>query len=200
MSLIDLFLNYLSRSSEITIAVLAWLSAYFMITLWIFLYRYLYINSLIKKEESSLEAMLMGNKTVRPDSILRKCTSSYKGESSIFDVCINVAQKNSTSYLSILAIISSTSPFIGLFGTVVGILETFSKLGGATSASLNVIAPAISEALVATAGGILVAIPAYSGYILLKRKAYDYLSVIEREKILLVNNMTYDNVKKADEF
>jgi biopolymer transport protein ExbB/TolQ len=193
MNLIDLFLNYLSRSSEITIAVLLWLSLYFLITLWVIIYRYLYINSLIKKEESSLESMLMGATTVRADSILRKCTSGYKGNTEIFEVCINVAQKNATAYLSILSIISSTSPFIGLFGTVVGILETFSKLGGATSASLNVIAPAISEALVATAGGILVAIPAYSGYIILKRKAYDYLSVVDRERIFMINNLTKDN-------
>ena len=192
MNIIDLFLNYLSRSSEITIAVLLWLSLYFLITLWIIIYRYLYINSLIKKEESSLESMLMGSKTVRADSILKRCTTGYSGSEAIFDVCINVAQKNATSYISILSIISSTSPFIGLFGTVVGILETFSKLGGTTTASLNIIAPAISEALVATAGGILVAIPAYSGYIILKRKAYDYLSVVEREKILLINNLAKD--------
>ncbi len=192
MNIIDLFLNYLSRSSEITIAVLLWLSLYFLITLWVIIYRYLYINSLIKKEESSLESMLMGSKTVRADSILKRCTTGYSGSEAIFDVCINVAQKNATSYISILSIISSTSPFIGLFGTVVGILETFSKLGGTTTASLNIIAPAISEALVATAGGILVAIPAYSGYIILKRKAYDYLSVVEREKILLINNLAKD--------
>ncbi len=192
MNIIDLFLNYLSRSSEITIAVLLWLSLYFLITLWVIIYRYLYINSLIKKEESSLESMLMGSTTVRADSILKRCSTGYSGSKAIFDVCINVAQKNATSYISILSIISSTSPFIGLFGTVVGILETFSKLGGTTTASLNIIAPAISEALVATAGGILVAIPAYSGYIILKRKAYDYLSVVEREKILLINNLAKD--------
>ena len=196
MNLIDLFLNYLSRSSEITIAVLLWLSIYFLVTLWVIIYRYLHINSLIKKEESSLEGMLMGSTSVRADSILRKCIGSYRGNNKVFEVCVNIAQKNATSYLSILSIISSTSPFIGLFGTVVGILETFSKLGGTTSASLNVIAPAISEALVATAGGILVAIPAYSGYILLKRKAYDYLSVIEREKLLLINNLNEDTQKE----
>ncbi len=196
MSLIDLFLNYLSRSSVITIAVLLWLSLYFLITFWIIIYRYLSLNSLINKEESSLEAMLMGSTTVRTDSILRKCTNQYKGSFSIFDICTNVAEKNATSYLSTLSVISSTSPFIGLFGTVVGILETFSKLSGATSASLNIIAPAISEALVATAGGILVAIPAYSGYILLKRKAYDYLSVVDREKTILLNKLEQSNAKE----
>ncbi|NPA73737.1 MAG: MotA/TolQ/ExbB proton channel family protein [Epsilonproteobacteria bacterium] len=189
MGAIDLFLNYLSRSSIVTIAVLVWLSFYFILTFWIIIYRYLYLNSLIKKEEDSLEAMLMGSATVRADSILRKCTSQYRGSSSIFDICVNIAEKQSTSYLSALSIISSTSPFIGLFGTVVGILETFSKLSGVTTASLNIIAPAISEALVATAGGILVAVPAYSGYIILKRKAYEYLSVIDREKSLLLSTL-----------
>ncbi len=188
MSAIDLFLNYISRSSIITIAVLLWLSLYFLITFWIFIYRYLFLSSLIKKEEDSLEAMLMGATTVRTDSILRKCTTQYNGSSEIFDICVNVAEKTATSYLSMLSVISSTSPFIGLFGTVVGILETFSKLSGTNTASLSVIAPAISEALVATAGGILVAIPAYTAYIFLKRKAYDYLSVIDREKSLLLNN------------
>ncbi len=196
MSIVDLFLNYLSRSSIITIAVLLWLSLYFLITFWIIIYRYLSLNSLIYKEESSLEAMLMGSTTVRADSILRKCTNQYRDSPAIFDICTNVAEKNATSYLSTLSVISSTSPFIGLFGTVVGILETFSKLSGATSASLNIIAPAISEALVATAGGILVAIPAYSGYIFLKRKAYDYLSVIDREKIILLNKLEQSNIKK----
>ncbi len=192
MSIVDLFLNYLSRSSVVTIAVLSWLSIYFLVTFWIIIYRYLSLNSLIKREEDSLEAILMGSTTVRADSILRKCTTEYKGSSSIFEICINVAERNATLYLSALSVISSTSPFIGLFGTVVGILETFSKLSGATSASLNIIAPAISEALVATAGGILVAIPAYSGYILLKRKAYDYLSIIEREKAFLISTLEKD--------
>ncbi len=196
MDIVDLFLNYLSRSSIVTIAVLVWLSIYFIVTFWIILYRYLTLSSLIKREEDSLEAMLMGSSSVRADSILRKCTSQYRGSSSIFEICVNVAQKNATSYLSTLSVISSTSPFIGLFGTVVGILETFSKLSGTTTASLNIIAPAISEALVATAGGILVAIPAYSGYIMLKRKAYDYLSVIDREKALLVSNLEESNENK----
>jgi biopolymer transport protein ExbB/TolQ len=188
MSVIDLFLNYLSRSSVVTIAVLVWLSIYFIVTFWIILYRYFSLNSLIRREEGSLESMLMGSITVRADSILRKCASQYRESSSIFDICLSIAERNATSYLSTLSVISSTSPFIGLFGTVIGILETFSKLSGATTASLNIIAPAISEALVATAGGILVAIPAYSGYILLKRKAYDYLSVVEREKALLLSS------------
>lgn len=55
--------------------------------------------------------------------------------------------------LTWLSVVASTSPFIGLFGTVVAILETFAKMGGG-DAGLSLIAPAISEALVAIGAGI----------------------------------------------
>lgn len=59
-----------------------------------------------------------------------------------------------------LATVASVSPFIGLFGTVLGIIDAFHALGQAGSASLRVVAPGISEALVATAMGLGAAIPA----------------------------------------
>jgi biopolymer transport protein TolQ len=59
-----------------------------------------------------------------------------------------------------LATAATVSPFVGLFGTVVGIIDAFSALGTAGSASLRAVAPGISEALIATAGGLLAAIPA----------------------------------------
>jgi biopolymer transport protein TolQ len=59
-----------------------------------------------------------------------------------------------------LATVASVSPFIGLFGTVLGIIDAFQGLGQAGSASLRVVAPGIGEALVATAMGLLAAIPA----------------------------------------
>lgn len=96
-----------------------------------------------------------------------------------------MAQKRATSGLAWLSVIASTSPFIGLFGTVVSILETFAGLGNGANSSLSVIAPTISEALVATAAGILVAIPAYSFNILLKRRSYELVSVIEQQVDLL---------------
>jgi biopolymer transport protein ExbB/TolQ len=108
------------------------------------------------------------------------------------DICKSVAVKKATSHLSMLSIISSTAPFIGLFGTIVSILQTFSQLGNAKTASLTVIAPAISEALVVTAGGIFVAIPAYTAHVLLKRKAFELISVIERE-VELLNNSTFSH-------
>jgi len=63
-------------------------------------------------------------------------------------------------YLSFLATTGSATPFIGLFGTVWGIMTSFQDIGMRGSASLAVVAPGISEALVATAAGLAVAIPA----------------------------------------
>ncbi len=59
-----------------------------------------------------------------------------------------------------LATVGSTAPFIGLFGTVVGIINAFSDIAKFKSASLTTVAPGIAEALVATAAGLLAAIPA----------------------------------------
>jgi biopolymer transport protein TolQ len=66
--------------------------------------------------------------------------------------------------LAFLATIGATSPFIGLFGTVWGIMDTFRALGTAQNASLAVVAPGISSALIATAAGLVVAIPAVMAY------------------------------------
>ncbi len=66
--------------------------------------------------------------------------------------------------LSFLATCGSTSPFIGLFGTVWGILRAFQRIGAAGSASIATVGPAISEALIATAVGLFAAIPAVIAY------------------------------------
>ncbi len=66
--------------------------------------------------------------------------------------------------LPVLATIGSTSPFIGLFGTVWGIIDAFVGIGRYGSPNLAVVAPGIAEALVCTAAGLVVAIPAVIGY------------------------------------
>ena len=68
------------------------------------------------------------------------------------------------SSLSILATCANTAPFIGLFGTVWGIMSSFHSIGMLKSASLATVAPGISEALVATAIGLAVAVPATIGF------------------------------------
>lgn len=67
-------------------------------------------------------------------------------------------------YLTFLATTGSTTPFIGLFGTVWGIMNSFRGIGRMGSASLAVVAPGIAEALIATAAGLVAAIPAVIAY------------------------------------
>jgi biopolymer transport protein TolQ len=66
--------------------------------------------------------------------------------------------------MSWLATTATVSPFVGLFGTVLGIIDSFQGLGSAGSASLRAVAPGISEALIATAAGLAAAIPAAIAY------------------------------------
>jgi biopolymer transport protein ExbB len=67
-------------------------------------------------------------------------------------------------YVGVLGTIGSTAPFVGLFGTVLGIMRAFSDLAEASGAGPTVVADGIAEALVATAGGLLVAVPAVIAY------------------------------------
>jgi biopolymer transport protein TolQ len=75
-----------------------------------------------------------------------------------------VERTNLERYITFLATTGSTAPFIGLFGTVWGILRAFQKLSGATQASIQVVGPDIAHALIATAVGLVAAIPAVMAY------------------------------------
>ena len=66
--------------------------------------------------------------------------------------------------LSFLATVGSTSPYVGLFGTVWGIMNSFRALGNVQQATISMVAPGISEALIATAMGLFAAIPAVIAY------------------------------------
>jgi len=68
------------------------------------------------------------------------------------------------NHLSFLATVGSTSPYVGLFGTVWGIMNAFVALGNVKQATLNLVAPGIAEALIATAMGLFAAIPAVVAY------------------------------------
>jgi biopolymer transport protein TolQ len=68
------------------------------------------------------------------------------------------------AFLPVLATTGSVTPFVGLFGTVWGIMNAFQKIGIQGSASLGAVAPGISEALITTAAGLAAAIPAVIGY------------------------------------
>jgi biopolymer transport protein TolQ len=101
-----------------------------------------------------------------------------------------------TRSMSFLAIAASACPFIGLFGTVIGIIRSFQDIGATGSTSLAAVAPGISEALVATALGLVSAIPAVIFYNVLNAKvrkhmllldsfSIDFLNIIERNSELV---------------
>ena len=81
--------------------------------------------------------------------------------------------------LSILAIVATSSPFIGLFGTVWGIMSAFQSIAIQKNTNLAVVAPAIAEALFATAIGLVAAIPAYIAFNAFSTKAGKYSARLE---------------------
>ena len=86
------------------------------------------------------------------------------------------------SRLSFLATVGSTSPYVGLFGTVWGIMNSFRSLGAMQSVSIATVAPGISEALIATAMGLFAAIPAVIAY---NRFSNDSEALISRYEIFM---------------
>jgi len=190
MEIFNSLLAYFDKSSALTIFVLAILSVYLFLVLWIFIYRYFTLNSKLSAEERSLKKLYTGrSKSVEKDSLLFIYLSKVLiPNKSIFSVAKNSAIKEATGGLTALSIIASTSPFIGLFGTVVAILETFSRLGEQSGGtSIAIVAPAISEALVATAAGIAVATFAYSFHLILKRKAYELNILLDSQADLILS-------------
>lgn len=83
------------------------------------------------------------------------------------------------SHLSFLAIVGSSAPFIGVFGTVWGIMHSFQSIAGANNTSLAVVAPGIAEALFATALGLAAAIPGMIFYNLLSTKVNGIIGKLE---------------------
>ncbi len=110
----------------------------------------------------------------RSDSKDAKKTEMKRVESTYFQAVgsvkrtlnrsINVEVRRLVQLVPFLATAGNTAPFIGLFGTVWGIMNTFQGIGLSGSASLAVVAPGISEALIATAAGLAVAIPSVIAY------------------------------------
>jgi biopolymer transport protein TolQ len=95
-----------------------------------------------------------------------------------------------------LSSIASSAPFIGLFGTVWGIMDAFLAIGVEGSASLPVVAPAIGEALIATAVGLVAAIPATIGYNYLDQRITDLLAAVEASSETWVEILASDAAER----
>jgi biopolymer transport protein TolQ len=103
----------------------------------------------------------------------------------------NAEVANLEKHISILATTASAAPFVGLFGTVWGIMNSFQNIGATGAANLAVVAPGISEALITTATGIAAAIPAVVAYnhfinkirrqaVEMENFTQDFLNIIQR--------------------
>ena len=97
--------------------------------------------------------------------------------------------------LSYLATISNIAPFLGVLGTVIGIINAFTAIGKMGSAELSVVAPAISEALIATALGISVAIPSSIGYNLFQYQVEVLAQKFDRFCAILRNRLENELIR-----
>lgn len=137
------------------------------------------IDSFSKKEDENIKIPLESMRTI--GNIKRKMNNGITDE-----------MKRLVQLIPFLATAGNTAPFIGLFGTVWGIMDSFHNIGVSKSVSLAVVAPGISEALVATAVGLAVAIPSVMAYNYFSNKldsinsmlesfSADFLNIVELE-------------------
>jgi biopolymer transport protein TolQ len=101
-------------------------------------------------------------------------------------------QQRSMALMPTLSSIASAAPFIGLFGTVWGIMDAFLRIGVEKSASLPVVAPAIGEALIATAFGLIAAIPATIGFNYVDKRIGDLLDELTASAEVWVETLITD--------
>lgn len=111
---------------------------------------------------------------------------------------IDMEMSRLKSSLALLATAANTAPFIGLFGTVWGIMYSFQAIAAMKSVSLATVAPGIAEALIATAVGLFVAIPATCGYNVFKAR----LTGIQGDCInfagMLLNRLQHESARHPD--
>lgn len=134
---------------------------------------------------------LRQQKMMDADGIMSGCQRAMR-------VSLSKESDRLDAHLSFLATVGSTSPYIGLFGTVWGIMHSFLGLATVTQVSLSTVAPGIAEALIATAMGLFAAIPsviAYNRYSARSEKlvsgfevfAEEFSAILHRQAHLFVN-------------
>ena len=120
-------------------------------------------------------ARLRGQENIQADAII-------EGAQRAMRIAMNKEMDVLETNLSFLATVGSTSPYVGLFGTVWGIMNSFRALGNVQQASIALVAPGIAEALIATAMGLFAAIPAVIAY---NRYTNDVERLISRYDIFM---------------
>ena len=155
---------------------------FFSVFSWaIIFYKWKVFKNMKKENEKFFEAFIESNGAKELFSLAKRfelspLASIYRGvfsevygkNSSNLDAIVKKFSSNEVSrvegYLGFLATTGSTTPFIGLFGTVWGIMDAFRNIGVKGSASIATVAPGIAEALITTAAGLFAAIPAVIAY------------------------------------
>lgn len=132
----------------------------------------------LAKDPVSIEGRAAGQ------SIKHLKETGLKGFEEVFNTFILIEKPELEKYLAVLATIASNAPFIGLLGTVLGIMKAFNDLAQATDAGQQTVMAGISVALVATASGLFVAIPAGIFYNYFTRKVKGILGSLESVKEL----------------
>jgi len=193
-------IGLLSDAGAVVLFVLAILLLFSIVSWAIIAFKFGYVRKSLKEskafldyffEVDSVDKAFAKSEEYRSGSLPRVFRSGYieyrslngKGALSKSRVVLaikreaNAESKRVASLVPFLATVGNTAPFIGLFGTVWGIMTSFHSIGFTQSASLAVVAPGISEALIATAAGLAAAIPAVMGYNYLTQK----IGVIEHD-------------------
>ena len=188
LSILELFLN----ASIIVKSVIILLLLASIISWMVIFERWLYINKVSQEflafesrfwSDSGLEALLAesqeeGHQIIGAEYLFQIGFLDYKrlkNENIDSETIMSSVQRNMRAalakeqtllekHLPFLATVASVSPYIGLFGTVWGIMNSFRGLAGSSQATLSAVAPGISEALIATAIGLFAAIPALIAY------------------------------------
>ncbi len=155
---------------------------FFSVFSWaIIFYKWKVFKNMKKENEKFFDAFIESNGAKELFSVAKRfelspLASIYRGvfsevygkNSSNLDAIVKKFSSNEVSrvegYLGFLATTGSTTPFIGLFGTVWGIMDAFRNIGVKGSASIATVAPGIAEALITTAAGLFAAIPAVIAY------------------------------------
>lgn len=132
------------------------------------------LTAIAARDSAQIDAALAASKTVEAE-VLRQALLFREGGAAAFLDAVESGLAAERAGLDrgtvLLGTIGNNAPFVGLFGTVLGIIEAFSYLGTGDQAAMGNVMAGISEALVATAVGIFVAIPAVIGFNVAQKKA-----------------------------
>lgn len=214
-SIISAFMNFAGLGAEWVMWLMLILGFFVLVfafeRLWLYLGTRVNAPTLASKLLEMLNAgkveearSLVSRGKAMEERVLADALESYdKGPAVVEEVVMGAVAREKQRYdrfLSYMGTVGSNTPFIGLFGTVIGIILAFEELGRNPKGGLEVVGPAIAEALVATAVGLLVAIPAVAFYNTFKKAQQSRVSNTDfLARILLAHLNRVNGVRSHEE-